>query len=34
MNPTLATILGVIAGIATIAASFFVTRGILTCIFC
>jgi len=34
MNTTLATILGVTAGITTIAATFFVPRMVLTCIFC
>lgn len=34
MNTTLATVLGVITGISTIAGSFFITRGVLTCIFC
>jgi len=34
MNSTLTTILGVIAGITTIAATFFIPRMVLTCIFC
>ena len=34
MSTTVSTILGVIAGIVAVAASFFITRGVLTCIFC
>lgn len=34
MNATIATILGIITGISVAAASFFIPRLILTCIFC
>jgi len=34
MNSTLTTLLGVAAGITTIAATFFIPRLVLTCIFC
>jgi|GEM_PF-1979237 len=34
MSTTLKTLLGVVAGITTVAAMFFVPRLVLTCIFC
>lgn len=34
MNVSLVTILGIITGIAVAAASFFIPRLVLTCIFC